>query len=119
MAKRTLVAAAVVAGLMALGFAADIQGRWQGTLPTPQGDVQLTYTFKVDADTLTGGVESPMNQFPISNGKISGDEFSFDVDTGTDYVSHQGRITGDTIHMRSQGPWGEMEMVLKRVAESN
>lgn len=84
-----------------------------------QGDVELTFTFKVDGDTLTGGVESPMNQFPISNGKISGDEFSFDVDTGTDNVSHQCRISGDTIHMKSQGPWGEMEMVLKRVAESN
>ncbi len=118
MTRRMFVAATVLAGFIVLGFAADIQGRWQGTISTPQGDVELVFTFKVDGNTLTGEVESPMNQFPISNGKISGDEFSFDVDTGSDKVSHQCRISGDAINMKSQGPWGETEMVLKRVAES-
>ena len=54
-------------------FAADVDGKWTGTMATPMGDVPLTFTFKADGDKLTGsmlGMDG--SEIPITNGKVEG-----------------------------------------------
>src|SRR5687767_778797 len=74
---------AIVVGLLLLAapaFAADVDGKWTGTVSTPMGDLPVQYEFKADGTTLTGttlGFDG--GSIPIKNGKVDGDKISFTV----------------------------------------
>jgi hypothetical protein len=60
--------------------AADIDGKWTGSLDTPMGAVQLGFNFKADGAALTGTTTGPDgSEIAIKNGKIDGDKISFVV----------------------------------------
>jgi hypothetical protein len=48
---------------------------------------------------------------------VKGDEISFKVDLGDNAITHQAKLSGETLNMKAQAPWGDMEFPLKRVAE--
>ena len=60
-------------------FAADIDGKWTGSLDGPGGPLQVNYTFKADGDKLTGATTGPNGDVPITNGKITGNKLSFQL----------------------------------------
>jgi hypothetical protein len=98
----------------------DINGKWKGEMQTPNGPFELTYDFKVIGDSLAGTVTSQMGTLPLSNGKVKGEDmFSFDVDVNGMTFSQQCTVMGDSISMKVQGMQGPVEMILKRVPESN
>jgi opacity protein-like surface antigen len=74
---------AIVIGLMLLAspaFAADVDGKWTGTVSTPMGDIPVGYEFKADGATLTGTTLGPDGgSVPIKNGKVDGNKISFSV----------------------------------------
>ncbi len=111
----------VVVALMAvnLGIAQDINGKWKGQMQSPNGAMDLTFNFKVAADSLTGSVESQMGELPISNGKVNGNTFTFDVSVGEMTINHQCTAMGDSISMKVPGMQGgeASEIMLKRVVE--
>jgi hypothetical protein len=105
---------ALVMGLLLLAApaaAADVDGKWSGTISTPMGDVPVAYEFKAEGETLTGttlGFDG--SPIPIKNGKIDGNTISFTVtfDFGgmTIDISYKGvvspaeiKITGDFMGM--------------------
>jgi hypothetical protein len=103
-------------GFVTLAFAADLNGKWQGKITTPDGsEINLVYTFKVDGETLTGSLATPNGDLPISDGKVKGDEFSFSLTFGDNAIPMHGKVDGDTLKITSQGPNGEMVLVLTRV----
>jgi len=60
--------------------AADVDGKWAGSVETPMGAFPVAFTFKADGATLTGsqtGIDGA--EMPIKNGKIDGDKISFVV----------------------------------------
>lgn len=60
--------------------AADVDGKWTGSLDTPMGAVQVGFSFKADGAALTGTTTGPDGaELPIKNGKIDGDKISFVV----------------------------------------
>jgi hypothetical protein len=60
--------------------AADVDGKWSGSLDTPMGAVQVGFNFKADGTTLTGTTTGPDGtEIPIKNGKIDSDKISFVV----------------------------------------
>ena len=60
--------------------AADVDGKWSGSLDTPMGAVQIGFNFKADGATLTGTTTGPDGaEVAIKNGKIDGDKISFVV----------------------------------------
>jgi hypothetical protein len=77
----------IVMGLLvtaALSFAADVDGKWTGTLNTPNGDVPVNLTFKADGATLNGSparrmvwtsklptAKSTATRFPLRSQSIS------------------------------------------------
>jgi len=74
-----LLAAAVPA------FAADVDGKWKGSLDTPNGPVEVNFTFKADGPKLTGTTLGPDGkELALKNGKVEGDKISFtlEVDMG-------------------------------------
>jgi len=46
--------------MTATSFAADVDGKWSGTIDTPTGSYQQAFTFKADGATLTGTTAGPM-----------------------------------------------------------
>lgn len=96
----------------------DINGKWKGEMQTPNGPFELIYDFNVIGDSLAGTVTSPMGALPISNGKVNGEMFSFDVDVNGMTFSQQCKFMNDSISLKVNGMQGEpREMILKRVPE--
>jgi hypothetical protein len=76
--------AALILGVLLLAaapvFAADVDGKWTGTMSTPGGDFPVSFVFKADGAKLTGtmiGMEGM--ELPITNGKIEGDKIAYTV----------------------------------------
>jgi hypothetical protein len=61
-------------------FAADVDGKWSGSVSTPNGDFPVGFAFKADGAKLTGTMEGMdgMN-IPIADGKVDGANISFTV----------------------------------------
>ena len=60
--------------------AADVDGKWTGSIDTPMGAINIGFTFKADGATLSGTTTGPDGaDVPIKNGKIDGDKISFVV----------------------------------------
>ena len=95
--------------------AIDIDGRWSGKMEGPEGgEMEMVFVFKVDGEKLTGKVEGPMGDMPMTNGKVNGTEFTFDVDAGWMTIGHLCKVLGDSISMKIIGMPGDMEIILKR-----
>jgi hypothetical protein len=81
--KSMKVVYALVFGILLLAapaFAADVDGKWTGTVSTPMGDIPVAYEFKADGASLTGTTLSPDGgSVPIKNGKVDGKTISFSV----------------------------------------
>jgi len=120
MFQRLMMAGILILSAAAVTLAAPpnpVDGHWQGTISGPNGDFTINFTFKADGTKLTGTVETPNGDQPISEGKIEGDKLSFKTQFQDSVIEHEGTISGDTIDLKVKGPWGESEMTLKRVAE--
>jgi hypothetical protein len=100
--------------------AADVTGTWSGEMKTPDGNsFQLTFTFKQDGDKLTGTVQGPQGDpIDISNGKVDGDKFSFDVSFNGMTIHHDCTVDGDEVKMTTKSESGDFpggQLTLKRV----
>lgn len=113
--RRISVAGLVLVGFAVLLLAADVSGKWEGDAG-PNGEFHLVFNFKVDGQSLTGTVESPMGVSDITKGTIEGDALSFEVETGAGTISYTGKAADDSIQLHVVGPWGESDMVIKRTA---
>ena len=101
---------ALVVTLCVVAFAplraADVDGKWSGSIDTPMGAIPIEFNFKADGATLTGSMGGPDGgQIPIKNGKIDGTKISFNVSVdfggmSLDFV-YTGSLSGDTLQMSS------------------
>ncbi len=58
--------------LAASGFAADVDGKWTGSMSSPNGDVPVNFTFKADSTKLTGSTTGPDgSETKIADGKMT------------------------------------------------
>jgi len=58
--------------------AADVDGKWTGSLDTPMGAVMVGFNFKADGAMLSGTTTGPDgSEIAIKNGKVEGDKISF------------------------------------------
>lgn len=53
-------------------FAADVDGKWNATVTTGNGEFQLTYNLKADGEKLTGTISSQLGEMEVKEGKING-----------------------------------------------
>jgi hypothetical protein len=95
-------------------LANGIEGTWKAKMT--DGDMELTFVFKMVDGTLTGVVRSPNGDMNITNTKVNGNQFSFDVLLNDMTIKHDCVLQDDgTISMKASGtPMGDMEMELKR-----
>ena len=112
----------MVVGLLLLAapaFAADVDGKWTGSVSTPMGDLPVQYEFKADGATLTGttlGFDG--GTIPIKNGKVEGDKISFTVtfDFGgmTLDLSYSGVVSSGEIKMTGDFMGMPFEFTVKK-----
>lgn len=91
--------------LLSLSFvaaAASADGKWTAEIPGRGGNTQTTtFTLKSSGAGLEGSVANQRGDSPISEGKVDGDNISFNQKmsfNGNDVVIHyKGVVKGDTI----------------------
>ena len=93
----------VAAGLAVLWFlapicsasAADFTGVWKGSAEFPGGQVmELTYDLKMQGDKIVGTIESPRGKIEMSDGKVSGDQFTFNTKPRRCECGPRGKMVG-------------------------
>jgi hypothetical protein len=100
----SVIAALVLLVAAVPARAADVDGKWSGSLDTPMGAVQVGFTFKADGTTLTGTSTGPDgSELAIKNGKIEGDKVAFliSVDFGGMALdlNYTGVVKADSIEL--------------------
>jgi hypothetical protein len=106
MARRLLIALALCTLVLGPARAADVDGKWTGSLDTPMGALPMEFNFKADGPALGGSMLGPDGgQIPIKNGKVDGNKISFNVsiDFGgmaLDFA-YTGTVSADTLEMSS------------------
>jgi hypothetical protein len=116
--RRVLLALVLTIGMAATASAADVTGKWIGSVETPNGPLELTYELKAEGETVTGTVSSPMGSLPIDQGKLAGDVLTYSVSIEGAVITHEAKLnaTGDEIAIKATGDWGTSEYVVKKAA---
>ena len=83
-------------------LAADVSGKWVAQMTGRGGQTrEVTFNFKVDGTTLTGTMSGPQGDMEISDGKIDGDQISFNqtLEFNGNQVKmlYKGTVSGDEI----------------------
>jgi hypothetical protein len=116
---RTLVLSALL-GLFALAAsAADVTGKWAASVPGRNGNQDLTFNLKQDGSAVTGTITGGRGDQTISNGKVDGDNISFDVEVafGDNKITqnYKGVVAGSEIKFtRSGGRGNPLEFTAKK-----
>ena len=113
-----IIAAMLMAAVPAL--AADVDGKWSGSLAGPAGDFQINFTFKADGATLTGSTTSMDGmEIPVKDGKIDGKNISFTVTFdfgGMPFtISYKGVVEPEQIKLTGDAFGMPFEFVVKKV----
>ena len=115
--RRALLALVMTIGMAATAFAADVTGKWVGSVETPNGPLELTYEFKAEGETLTGTVASAMGALPLDKGKVAGGVLTYQVAVEGNVITHEAKVNeaGTEITVKATGDWGTSEYVVKKV----
>ena len=110
----SLCAAVVIAFSATTAFATDLTGTWSGEMPGQNGDTfHISYTFKQDGTKLSGKVKAPQGDWiEISDAKIDGDKFSFNLDVNGTTIHHEGTVSGETIKLATKSDSAEYQGVV-------
>ena len=79
--KFLIIASMLMLVLCAPAFAADIDGKWTGTVQGPTGDTPEAFNFKAYGNKLAGSTPSPLGgpDVAITEGKIDGKNITFKI----------------------------------------
>lgn len=85
----------------------EITGTWKSSFTNQDGQVrETTIKLKAEGEKLTGTVSGRNNDTAIEEGKIKGDEISFQVTREFNgnkmVVKYTGKVSGDTIKGKSE-----------------
>ena len=117
MTARILAWSLLLAALPAFG--ADVDGKWLGSVDSPNGPVQINFTFKAAGPTLTGSSTGPDgNSVMIKNGKIDGSHlsFTFDVDfgAGPTTFNYTGVLAGTELKLHTEFMGMPIDFTMKK-----
>lgn len=115
MKSKILFILLVVASL--ISNAQILDGKWKGNMMSPNGDFELVFTFNIISDSLCGDVTSSMGTLPIENGKVNGNEFSFDVNVNGQIINHIGLIDNNIVKLNI--PMMNDPMILVQVEDKS
>src|SRR5580658_7911556 len=99
MKSKTLTILALLGCFVVCSIAlTDFRGKWSGQIIGLDGNsYTLTYFFKVDSNKLTGTAEFPEGTVSINDGKINGDDFTFNLNFDGEIIPHTGKCYRDSV----------------------
>jgi hypothetical protein len=102
MVRKVMLAVLLLTLGTVAALAADISGKWTADVPGRNGNTQtITLTLKADGAALTGTISTPRGDSDITDGKIDGNNVTFDQKVsfnGNDMtINYAGAVDGDTI----------------------
>ena len=105
--------------LTVAAFAADVDGKWTGSLTTPNGDTPVIFNFKADGAALTGTTTGPDGtEIKINNGKVDGNNVNFSVTFDFNgmpiLIKYQGVVAKDQISFMLDVFGMPLDLVVKR-----
>ncbi|MEJ2006990.1 MAG: hypothetical protein P8Z30_02355 [Acidobacteriota bacterium] len=104
MIRHAMMAGTLILLSAAVCLAANVNGRWEGSISGPNGDMQLVFNFHATGSKLTGTVQTPMGgEEPLSDGKVNGDHLSFKTHFQDTEINHEGTVNGNTIDLKIRG----------------
>jgi hypothetical protein len=93
-------------------YGQSIDGNWKGKRQTPNGEIEIFYTFKAEGSVLTGTWKSTFGEAALSNGKINDKAISYTVSINGNDIEFTGEIVSAT-EIKVTNTRGEM--VLSKV----
>ena len=116
---RFVTVAVVLLMMTVCAFAADVDGKWSGTIAPPNGDFPQAFTFKADGAMLNGAMAGPDGKdIAIKEGKIDGSNISFTVtlDFGgmAIVLSYKGAVEKEQIKFKGEAMGMPFDLVVKK-----
>jgi hypothetical protein len=103
---RTILTLALVASMaLTLTAAVNIAGTWKGSIDTQMGALDMAITFQEGAG-VAGSIETNMVSGKIENGKLEGDQISFEMSTEMGKLAFEGTVADDEMKLTMTGPSG-------------
>ncbi|WP_026464688.1 hypothetical protein [Adhaeribacter aquaticus] len=96
MIRKSLLATAFLFIVITYCWAASLDGKWTGSVGDGFG---ITLNLKVAGEKLTGTITTEMGENPISDGKVKGNEFSFNAGRDGEPIPMKGKIDGDKMEV--------------------
>ena len=100
--------------LAAAAFGAYVSGKWKATADSPNGPVDVEFTFTQDGSSVTGTANSPMGEAQMSDIQLDGDNISFTVQAGDLKILHKGTVSADEMKLKVQMGDQSFDMTAKR-----
>jgi len=125
MSRKTIsYAMAILALVASSAWAADLNGKWVGQAQEKGGEPrEIIFDFKVTGAKLTGSVAGALNG-PIVNGRVNGDELSFNLSVGKEdskrTINFKGKEANGEIKFTATREGGEgrgLEFTARRAAK--
>lgn len=93
--------------------AADVTGQWSAQVPGRDGNtMDTTFTFKVAGEKVTGNMGNQYGEREISDGKLIGDDISFNVNIEFNdnkmTLVFTGKVAGSEIKFKRERKGGDM-----------
>ena len=106
--------------MTASAFAADIDGKWSGSLDTPNGAIAVGFNFKADGATLTGTTTGPDGtETKIADGKVDGNKVTFNVTIdfgGMPFtIAYKGEVSGANLKLTLDFAGMPFDIAVKKV----
>jgi hypothetical protein len=111
MMKRIFIPILLVFLFISFSEGADLTGIWSGKV----GDnLEVNLNLKADGKKLTGTINTAYGEEPITDGKINGNDFSFNVKANGGVIPYKGKRAGDKIEISLVYQGKEMKGTLTR-----
>lgn len=122
--KFLVLASMLMLALCVPAIAADIDGKWTGTVQGPAGDTPVSFTFKSDGAKLTGTTPNPLDgtDVAIKEGKIDGKNITFklslDFGAGMPFdFDYKGVVSATDLKLTTEFLGMPIEINLKKAPE--
>jgi hypothetical protein len=103
-------------------LAADVDGKWTGSVDTPGGTFPVNFTFMADGSMLNGSMLGMDGmEIPIQDGMVDGANISFNISLdfgGMPFMlSYKGVVSPEEIQFTGEAGGMPFEFVVKKVKE--
>ena len=72
-----------------------VDGNWKGTRETPNGSLEINYTYKVEGTVLKGTLKTQFGDVQIEEGKVDGKKFSYRIKINDMTINSTGELIND------------------------